>query len=191
MVVVGDRSRHRPRSRQGLQRGAHALATGVVAGAFILSTTVRVGDAGITVARSVHVVSLVVAFGPVLLLDWYGLAWLAGRRRFRDVRQLADAADPLIWLGIATLAISGVFLAPDLHHPLALVKAGLVLVLVNNGVGVRSLAGRLRDVGDPLGLRGLPMSLRRRLIYSIAISQSAWWGAVVIGLVTSDTRVGG
>lgn len=191
MVAVGSHATHRPRSRQVSRWGAHAVATGLVVGAFLLSTTIRVDDIGLTIARSVHVVSLVLAFGPVILLDWYGLAWLTGRRRFGDVRQLADAADPLIWLGISSLALSGVFLAPDLHHPLALIKAGFVLVLVNNGVAVRSLAERLRAVGDPVGLRALPPALRRRLLSSIVISQSAWWGAVIIGLVTSDTRVGG
>lgn len=191
MGVVSSRSRHRSRSTQATRWSAHTLATGLVAGAFVLSTTVQVGDPGLTIARSVHVVSLVLAFGPVILLDWYGLAWLTGRRRFGDVRRLADAADPLIWLGIAALTLSGVFLAPDLQHPLALIKASFVLVLVNNGVAVRSLADRLRAAGDPVGLRGLPPALQRRLLSSIVISQSAWWGAVVIGLVTSDARVGG
>ncbi|CCH79460.1 conserved membrane hypothetical protein [Nostocoides japonicum T1-X7] len=166
----------------------HVLATVLIAGSFLVSTQVHVAGAGFAVARSLHVVGLVLAFGPVLLLDWYGLAWLTRRRRFEEVRRLADATDPLVWLGLVLLAGSGIFLAPELSRPMTLAKVAFVLIVVNNGVAVRGLAGRLRLVGNPLGLGDLPPTLRRRVIASVVVSQTAWWGAAVIGLVTTATR---
>lgn len=169
---------------------SHLLATLLVSGSFLLSTRIHVTGPAFATARSLHVIGLVVAFGPVLLLDWYGLAWFAHRRRFTEVRRLADATDPLIWIGIGLLALSGVFLAPSLSEPTTLAKIGFILVLVNNGVSVRGLGRRLAAAGEPDSLRELPPGLRRRLVVSVAVSQTAWWGALAIGLLTTARRGG-
>ncbi len=181
---MGSGRHHKPATPWHL----NLLATAFIAGSFLASTRVHVEGTGFAVARAAHVLGLVLAFGPILLVDWYGLAWLTHRRRFEEVRRLADLTDPLVWLGIGLLGISGIFLAPVLTRPMTLAKIAFVLVVVNNGVAVRALADRLRAAGDPEGLADLPPQLRRRMLTSVAVSQVAWWGAVVIGLVTSASR---
>ena len=48
--------------------------------ALLVSTVVPADHALRPLAVSLHVLSLVVSFGAVLVIDWHGLLWLAGRR---------------------------------------------------------------------------------------------------------------
>ncbi|MEU4235902.1 hypothetical protein [Actinoplanes sp. NPDC026619] len=59
-----------------------------------------------------HLVSVVVGFGAVLLVDWFGLLWLTGRRSLDDVLRTAAGAHVPIWLGFAGLLTTGLFLGP-------------------------------------------------------------------------------
>ena len=48
-----------------------------------------------------------ISLGAVLLVDWYGLVWMAGLRTLSECLRLAQAAHPLIWLGLGLLLASG------------------------------------------------------------------------------------
>lgn len=173
----------RPRAWRG-----HLLVTLLWAGVLVASTRVELGHAALTVAVAVHVMGLVIGLGAVLLVDWYGLAWMAGLRTLSECLRLAQAAHPLIWLGLGLLLASGIGLAPDLGSAVVWIKQGLVLVLLNNGVALRAQSRRLRTVSTAGGLRALPRALRAQLVTSVAVSQVSWWGAVVVGFITAGTR---
>jgi hypothetical protein len=169
---------------------AHLLVSVLWAAALSVSTRVELGHAALTVAVAVHVMGLVVGLGAVLLVDWYGLVWMAGLRTLSECLRLAQAAHPLIWFGLVLLLASGIGLAPDLGSTIVWVKQALVLVLLNNGVALRAQSRRLRTVSTADGLRALPRALRAQLVTSVAVSQLSWWGAAVLGFVTAATRSG-
>ncbi len=168
--------------------GSHVLVTAVWALAVLVSSRLEITGAPRQVALAVHIVGLALGIGPVMLIDWYGLVWMAGLRSFRDCLRLAEAANPLIWLGICLLLSSGALLALDLASPLSWFKQALVLLLVNNGVALRSLSGRLRHVSPPASLSDLSRPLRLRVIATLALAQATWWGAAVLGFISTATR---
>jgi hypothetical protein len=173
--------------RPGAWRG-HLLVTVVWAGVLAASTRVEPGHAARAVAVAVHVTGLVVALGAVLLVDWYGLAWVAGLRTLSECLRLAQAAHPLIWLGLSLLLASGIGLAPDLTSPVVWIKQVLVLVLLSNGVALRAQSRRLRDASTARRLSELPRALRVQLVTTVAVSHVAWWGAATLGFITAATR---
>ncbi|MFC7016090.1 hypothetical protein ACFQMH_31215 [Streptomyces viridiviolaceus] len=135
-------------------------------------------------ARFLHVTALVVGFGSVLAVDWFAVLWLLGRRRLSDVLQTACGLQVPIWLGLAGLAVSGLFLHPDLTSPLTRVKLGLVLAITFNGLYAHWLGQRLGRCRDDARVP------RRLLIQSgvaATVSQLGWWGATLIGFVNSQS----
>ena len=154
----------------------HLLVTVLWAGVLVASTRVELGHTAFTVAVAVHVMGLVIGLGAVLLVDWYGLVWMAGLRTLSECLRLAQAAHPLIWFGLGLLLASGVGLAPDLGSTVAWIKQVLVLVLLNNGVALRAQSRRLRTVSTAEGLSGLPHGVKAQLVTAVAVSQSGLVG---------------
>ncbi|MFD9406442.1 hypothetical protein ACFWBN_05360 [Streptomyces sp. NPDC059989] len=133
------------------------------------------------VALFVHLACLVVGFGAVLAIDYYGALWLSGRKTLSEVVGFTAPLHLPVWAGLAGLIASGAFLHPDLSSPLTCVKLGLVLLLALNGVQAGVLHRRLA------ALDGRPAT-RRLLVrgaLSATVSQIAWWGAVAIGFLNS------
>lgn len=155
-----------------------------------LSTVVSAPPALTRAAVGIHVAGLVIALGPIVLMDWYALVWLSGLRRFRDVMRLTEASHPVVWLGTGMLLVSGALLRPDLGSALTWVKLLGVLLLVHNGVTVRELGRRLGRLRGPKSLQDIPARLRTPMLGLFLVSQVAWWTAVVIGLATSMGRHG-
>ena len=61
-----------------------------------LSTAVHVDTFVHNIAVVLHVLSLVVAFGAIVLVDWHGFLWLIGRRELAEIhpaRRCGHAAD--------------------------------------------------------------------------------------------------
>ncbi|GGP77382.1 hypothetical protein [Streptomyces melanogenes] len=135
-----------------------------------------------TAALFVHLASLVLGFGAVLAVDYYGALWLMGRKTLREVLDFTAPLHVPVWVGLGGLLFSGAFLHPDLGSPLTCVKLGLVLVLALNGVQASALHRRLAAVnGEPVR----PALLIRSAV-TAAVSQAAWWGAVTIGFLNSQ-----
>ncbi|MEU2451045.1 hypothetical protein ABZ605_13380 [Streptomyces sp. NPDC012765] len=135
-----------------------------------------------TAALFVHLASLVLGFGAVLAIDYYGALWLTGRKSLREVLDFTAPLHLPVWAGLGGLLFSGAFLHPDLSSPLTCVKLGLVLVLALNGVQASALHRRLAGVdGGPV-----PRSLLVRGGVTASVSQAAWWGAVAIGFMNSQ-----
>jgi hypothetical protein len=176
----------RPRAWRG-----HLVVTLWWAGVLAVSTRVELGHAALTVAVAAHVLGLVIGLGAVVLVDWYGLAWMAGLRGLSECLRLAQATHRLIWLGLGLLLVSGIGLSPDLGSTVTWLKQGLVLVLLNNGVALGAQSRRLRTVATATSLQTLPLALRVQLVTSVTVSQVSWWGAVVLGFITAGARSGG
>jgi transposase-like protein len=140
-------------------------------------------------AVSAHVVSVVVGFGAVLLVDWHALLWLRGRRSLHDCIRVAAAARPIIWLGTAGLLISGALLQPDLTDPVIWAKLVAVLLILVNGVAVSGVAARLEAAkGAGITSDQPPPRVLRRMLAAGALSAAAWWAAIIIGLMTDAHR---
>ena len=155
--------------------------------ALIVSTVVPADYALRPVALSLHVLSLVVSFGAVLVIDWHGLLWLAGRRGLTESTRLAAGAGPLIWGGLAGLMATGALLHPDLSSPLTVTKLVLVLAVAWNGAAMSALRRRMAQLPAYVKPADLPRRDWRLMMTATVISQVGWWGAILIGFVNSST----
>jgi hypothetical protein len=153
-----------------------------LAGCTWVSLHLRTDAALHTAALFVHLASLVLGFGAVLVADYYALLWLTGRCTLPDTLTAATRLHLLIWTGLAGLVASGVMLHPDLGSTLTRVKLGLVLALTLNGLQAGLLNRRMsgHPAGSPLGPRLLARGAATALV-----SQLCWWGAVLIGFLNS------
>lgn len=169
----------------GLATPSEARLLGVVVatmlGLIFLSTLVNPPHWLQLVALFIHLISLVIGFGSVLAVDWYGLLSLSRRVTIGDVLLTAERMTPLIWIGLAGLTASGVLLHPDLSSWLVVVK--LCCVVGVGIVGVLALAtSRLMERQMPTPSRSL---IHRGMVLA-GTSQCFWWTAVFIGFVTNE-----
>lgn len=169
----------------GLVTASEARLLGLVSvsivGLVLLSTLLNPPHWLQVVALFVHLISLVVGFGSVLAVDWYGLLSLSRRVTIGDVLLTAERMTPLIWIGLTGLTASGVVLKPDLSSWLIVVKLGCVLGV--GIVGVLALStSRLMERQMPTPARSV---VRRGMVLAGA-SQTFWWTAVVIGFLTTN-----
>ncbi|MEU0967648.1 hypothetical protein ABZ357_20265 [Streptomyces sp. NPDC005917] len=94
----------------------------------------------------VHLASLVLGFGAVLVADYNALAYLVGRCTLHDALGSTARLHVPMWAGPASLLVSGVMLHPNLGSAPTRIKLGLVLILTVNGLQA-----------------GLPSAVRRHL----------------------------
>lgn len=139
-------------------------------------------------ALVLHLVGLTVALGAVVVIDWTGLAWIAGLRTLHETLRTAEAATPLVWIGLVLLLASGLCLAPDLTQVLPWVKMAAVLLLANNGLVVDHLQLRLRRLPRHVARETVPALVRVRMTGSVVASHLGWWTAVVVGVLTMLAR---
>lgn len=153
--------------------------------------TIRVDDGPLRQgALFVHLVSLTVGFGGVIVVDMYALLWVVGRRTARDLVGLTSTVNAVVSAGLAGLLASGVVLDPDLTSGPGRLKMALVLVVMLNGVNVHRYSQKLRDVATDVCGDRIPWDYVTRGVAIAAISQVAWWGTIVIGFLTSASRQG-
>jgi hypothetical protein len=129
------------------------------------------------VALFAHLASVVVGLGSVVVVDWVALLWVVGRRELDDLVGMAATVAVPIWAGYAGLAFSGLLLEPHLGSPLTQVKLGLVLVIGLNGVFAAWQHAALQRNDSP---RLLVLGTMSALL-----SQVCWWGATVVGFLSS------
>ena len=129
-----------------------------------------------------HWVSLIVAFGAVLLIDFYGLLWMLGKQSLRHVFKVADIAQRLVWLGWGGLVATGIplLIIKAFVDNLTLMKIFLVLLVGLNGLYLDSI----KKAGEKLPeCEKTPFWLIYRMGLSTVISQVGWWGTIVIGFL--------
>jgi hypothetical protein len=125
----------------------------------------------------IHLSSLVLGLGAVLVADYHAILWLVRRCSLREVGVSAERLQLLIWLGLVGLVLSGLLLKPDLNSTITIIKLALVLVLTVNGLQVRLLSRRIAAASQWRislldGAWGAASGL---------VSQICWWGAAFIG----------
>jgi transposase-like protein len=152
--------------------------------ALLLSLVATAAERVVGLAAAVHVLCLAVAFGAVIVVDWHGLLWLAGRRGLLESTRLAAASAPLIWCGLGGLMVSGAFLHPDLTRPLTWTKLLLVLLLGVNGAVTGHTARALRRLPPSVSHTEVPRRLKATVACAAGISQIGWWGTILIGFLT-------
>jgi hypothetical protein len=173
-------------------RWAADFAVVVCAWAVVLAATAVFPLRDPQVARAalfVHLMSMAIGFGAVVMVDVYGLLWLFGLRTMSEVGALAAAAHGVIALGVGGLLGSGIALRPDLTSPMARLKMLLVLVLMLNGVAAQRMLQGLKTT-LPTGVHGasIPWAAFQRVLFAALLSQSTWWGAIAIGFLTNANR---
>jgi hypothetical protein len=169
----------------GVVTASEARLLGIVAlaivGLILVSTLLEPPQWLQMVALFIHLISLVVGFGSVLAVDWFGLLSLSRRVTIGDVLLTAERMTPLIWIGLTGLVFSGALLKPDLDSWLVVVK--LCCVLGVGIVGVLALStSRLMERQMPTPSRSL---IHRGMLLAGA-SQTFWWTAVIIGFLTNE-----
>ncbi|HKY75765.1 MAG TPA: hypothetical protein VJS45_06485 [Acidimicrobiia bacterium] len=144
------------------------------------------------VALFIHLVSLAIGFGSVIMIDLYGLLWLFGRRTLTQLVDLDSAAHTVIAVAVGGLLASGIALQPDLSTPLARFKMLLVLGLMLNGLAAQRLLARLGTSLPPTTRGdGIPWAAFQRGLAVALISQATWWGSIAIGFITTASRNSG
>jgi hypothetical protein len=158
------------------------------AGSILASSVLHPPEWVHAVALVLHLASLIVGFGSILLIEWHGLLWATEWRALHDLRQFDATVRIPVWGGVAGLLVSGALLSPDLHDPLTVVKLWAVLVLSLNGVAVTRWTAELARLPMKARYRTLPTEMRWRLITATVMSQLAWWTAILIGMFNHAAR---
>jgi hypothetical protein len=141
------------------------------------------------VALFIHLISMAIGFGAVVMVDVYGIMWLFGFRSLGDVVALATCAHTVIAFGVGGLLASGIALRPELDSPLAQFKMVLVLVLMLNGVAAqRALQGMRKALPPDTRGASIPWAGFQRVLAAALISQSTWWGSIAVGFITNANR---
>lgn len=188
-VPVSRRTIRRHRESERSTRRLVFVLSAAAAAAWLLSVTLSTAvhpDSFVhNIAVVLHVLSMVVAFGAIILLDWHGFLWLIGRRKLAETIRLDGAATPLIWGGLAGMLATGVFLNPHLNIPMTDVKLAAVLMLSLNGIMLIPLMRRLARLPDDAVFKDLTIGQRTHLLVCLVISQACWWTAIAIGFIKS------
>ena len=170
-----------PRPRSAARTAALTGAAGLAAVGTVVAVAPALPDAPLLhdLALLAHLASLALGFGAVLLLDLTGARWMLGRATLADTARLARLAHPAIWLGMAGLVLSGALLHPDPTSTLTQAKLLAVVLACANGGYATRLGRAVADAA--LRSDRLPRGLMARGLAASALSQLAWWTAVVVG----------
>ncbi len=135
----------------------------------------------------IHLISLTVGFGAVIVIDIFGLLWLTKRLPLKLVQSVAGVTQKLIWLGWGGLVISGIGLITIKGYldELTIIKIFFVFMLGVNGVLLHFIKKRMDRFGDT---EIMPRSVMFRMGFSTMLSQLGWWGALIIGFLHRHWR---
>src|SRR3989344_5021568 len=122
----------------------------------------------------IHLTSLVVGFGAVIVIDSFGLLWLAKRANLSLVKSVAAITQRLIWFGWGGLVASGIglIIIKGYIDELTQVKLFFVLMLGINGILMHLLKKRMDRLGDQDTVR---RSVMLRMGFFSTTSQIGWW----------------
>ncbi len=136
----------------------------------------------------IHLFSLIIAYGSVLFVDFYGLFWVLGKKTKAQMLEVSKTAQILIWSGLVGLILSGKFLHPNFTKPLTQLKMLLVLIIICNGLNLHFVQKAIKPEKVEQ-FRQLPKKLIVWSIVSISLSQLAWLGAVIIGFINTSSHL--
>src|SRR3989338_726043 len=130
----------------------------------------------------IHIISLVVGFGTVLVTDFFGFLWMRRTISKTVLTQVTRNTKKLIWLGYVGLVASGVglLIMKGYVDNLTKIKLFFVLMVGVNGIFLHLIDKRFAQFATDYQM---PPSLKWRVIVAMMISQVGWWGAVLIGFI--------
>jgi hypothetical protein len=142
---------------------------------------------GFYIALFVHLVSLVVGFGAVVVIDTFGLLWLLRKTTLETVVRVAHTTQMLIWVGWIGLVCSGLFLitTKGFVDNLTAIKLFFVVMLGLNGVALHFLKRGFEKYEKQ---DWVPAIYKFRIGLTSAVSQLGWWGALSIGFLHRHWR---
>jgi hypothetical protein len=150
----------------------------LILSAVFVSSRVQTSPLLHSIALFGHLASLIVGFGSVVGVDYFGLLWFLRRIPLETMLLQADRMSPLIWLGLGGLIVTGSLMEPQLGAPLTLIKMGCVVGVGMVGVLAlstkRTMMRQMPRVSASVLMRGLILA---------ATSQALWWSAVLIGFL--------
>lgn len=182
-VVAAGPVSHRRSARRRIPVYVPAAVILVVWTAMVLAAPhIRTGDAVHRFALFAHLAALVLGFGAVLSLDWFGLMWMLGREDLITLVRVAQVAHTPIWIGLAGLMFSGMLLSPDTSAAPTVLKLVAVLAVALNGLAAAGVQRRL------LALNGAapPRPLLAAAVVVATVSQAGWWTATLVGFVNAQ-----
>jgi hypothetical protein len=131
--------------------------------------------------ESVHLISLFLTVGVILVADHHAFEYLRGKRPFLSLR-FVQWTHRLVWAGLIGMIVSGAFLAYPLweylkNEPAFYVKMGFVLTLCVNAFFIAHLSetATVRSWGE------LTRDERMLFLLSGSLSVIGWIGSAVIG----------
>ncbi len=179
------------REKQARRKRRRLVAYAAVAVAWAVtvwaSTVLAPPDWVHGIALFVHLASLVVGLGAVLMIEWHGLLWATGWSNVKELRQADRTMILPVWVGLGGLLLSGALLEPDLGQPATVVKLAAVLVLALNGVALTHWTNALARMPVNARFASLPTRARVGFVVSAVVSQAAWWTAVLVGLLNTTS----
>jgi len=130
----------------------------------------------------VHLSSLILGFGAVMVTDLYGLLWIRDRIRFPQLVKVSGETERFIWAGWAGMVAAGIplLLLKGVVDDLMIVKLFFVALIGVNGLALHWLHKQVEHYRDG---DDIPRLLMFRLVLSLAVSQFGWWSAMVIGFL--------
>ena len=134
-----------------------------------------------------HLISLVIGFGAVIVIDTAGLLWLTTRVSLEFVIKVATITQKLIWLGWVGLVISGLGLVQYRtgSDNLFIIKMFAVTLLGLNGVFLYSIHKKFEQLHGT----EVPARLQFKIGLASFISQVSWWTAIIIGFLHHEVAV--
>jgi len=135
----------------------------------------------------IHLVSLVMGFGAVMVIDTFGLLWLLKKVKLSFVQQVANTTQPLIWIGWSLLVITGIplIVMKGGVSGLSMIKIFAVLLLGVNGVYLHIIKKSMDNINDN---SVMPSLAKFRITLASFISQAGWWTAIVIGFLNNKLK---
>lgn len=130
----------------------------------------------------VHLSCLILGFGSVLVTDLYGLLWVYDRVRFTQLVRVSGSTKKFIWAGWMGMVASGVplILYKGEVDNLMVIKLFFVAVIGLNGLLLHSLHKKVEGYSKG---ENVPNTFMFQLMFSLSVSQLAWWGALLIGFM--------
>lgn len=135
-----------------------------------------------------HLASLTIGLGAAIMVEYAGGLWVIGRGTLHSLLHIEERLAVPAWVGYAGLLVSGAMLSPDSHSPATALKLAAVLVVGMNGIAVQKLAAELDRLPGDIRFTRAPQRLRVWSMASGALSQVAWWTAVVVGTLNTATH---
>ncbi|MBP6980037.1 hypothetical protein KBB41_03270 [Candidatus Curtissbacteria bacterium] len=133
----------------------------------------------------IHLISTIVGFGAVIVIDVWGFLWIINKQKLSQVMSVARVTQILIWIGFFGLVLSGLFLGAHYDKPRTQLKIGLVILLGINGLYLEYIKRWAKKLGD-IEFAKAPVMFKVQIGMASIVSQVGWWGTILIGFLTAN-----